>query len=403
MAYDSAGAERSGEAAWLLQQQRHMQQPKAGWSPGYNPESSWSGAMDSNPYCGYPPNYWYPHSHTAGPYSNTYPSGAEVNGQAPYNPQAMSGYPNGVYNPGQYSANMMHPSNPFYCSEQIPPRQPPQYHNQGCADRPAGNSTQPPYAVPHCQGGPGYPPNSYPHYGDGCPSNPGYPTQQAMHSRPQPEAWPHSGGYGPTQPQQQWQPGTQPAHGPYANHANHVRPPHPPPWQGPAPPPYEHKEPPYPGPPVHPRNQASGPKPRPNTPNPNPGQPKPSEYSAPPQIYNRAASGGGGVKGGPEPKPAPNDPPPASSTPTTIPFSDNPSLARVQQVLARVQLLDEDVDEFVGKKTDRSYRCLEELLTKELLELDSVETNGQDSVRYARKEAVQKIQAILDRLEKKAF
>lgn len=401
MAYDSAGAERSGEAAWLLQQQRHMQQPKAGWSPGYNPESSWSGAMDSNPYCGYPPNYWYPHSHTAGPYSNAYPSGAEVNGQAPYNPQAMSGYPNGVYNPGQYSANMMHPSNPFYCSEQIPPRQPPQYHNQGCTDRPTGNSTQPPYAVQHCQGGPGFAPNSYPHYGDGCPPNPGYPTQQAMHSRPQPEAWPHSGGYGQTQPQQQWQPGTQPAHGPYANHANHVRPPHPPPWQGPAPPPYEHKEPPYPGPPVHPRNQASGPKPRPSTPN--PGQSKPSEYSAPPQIYNRAASGGGGVKGGSEPRPVPNDPPPASSTPTTIPFSDNPSLARVQQVLARVQLLEEDVDEFVGKKTDRSYRCLEELLTKELLVLDSVETNGQDSVRYARKEAVQKIQAILDRLEKKAF
>ncbi|XP_017543231.1 BAG family molecular chaperone regulator 4 isoform X1 [Pygocentrus nattereri] len=389
MAYDSAGADRSGEAAWLLQQQRHMQQPKAGWSPGYNPESSWSGAMDSNPYCGYPPNYWYPHSHTAGPYGNAYPSGAEVNGQAPYNPQAMSGYPNGVYNPGQYSANMMHPSNPFYCSEQIPPRQPPQYHNQPCPDRTTGNSSQPPYPVPHCQGGPGYPPSSYPHYGDGCPPNAAYTAQ-----RPQPEAWPHSGGYGPTPPQQQWPSGTQPAHGPYANHANHVRPPHPPPWQGPAPPPYEHKqEPPYPGPPhLHPRNQPAGLKPRPNTPN--PGQNKPAEFSAPPQIYSRA-------KGGAEPKPAPNDLPSAGPAPATP--IDNPSLARVQQVLARVQLLQEDVDEFVGKKTDKSYRYLEELLTKELLELDSVETNGQDSVRHARKEAVQKIQAILDRLEKKAF
>lgn len=84
-------------------------------------------------------------------------------------------------------------------------------------------------------------------------------------------------------------------------------------------------------------------------------------------------------------------------------LSDNPSLARVQQVLFRVQLLQEDVDEFVGKKTDKSYRYLEELLTKELLELDSVETNGQEGVRLARKEAVQRIQGILDRLEKKAF
>lgn len=84
-------------------------------------------------------------------------------------------------------------------------------------------------------------------------------------------------------------------------------------------------------------------------------------------------------------------------------ISENLGLARVQEVLARVHLLQEDVDEFVGKKTDKSYRCLEELLTKELLVLDSVETNGQDAVRSARKEAVQKIQAILDRLENKAF
>lgn len=71
--------------------------------------------------------------------------------------------------------------------------------------------------------------------------------------------------------------------------------------------------------------------------------------------------------------------------------------------MSRVLLLQEDVDEFVGKKTDKSYRCLEELLTKELLVLDSVETGGQDTVRQARKEAVQRIQAILDQLEKKAF
>uniref|UniRef100_A0A3Q3X500 BAG domain-containing protein n=1 Tax=Mola mola TaxID=94237 RepID=A0A3Q3X500_MOLML len=81
----------------------------------------------------------------------------------------------------------------------------------------------------------------------------------------------------------------------------------------------------------------------------------------------------------------------------------NPGLARVQTVMARVLLLQEDVDEFVGKKTDKSYRCLEELLTKELLVLDSVETHGQENVRQARKEAVQRIQAILDQLEKKAF
>lgn len=150
---------------------------------------------------------------------------------------------------------------------------------------------------------------------------------------------------------------------------------------------------------MHPRNQPPGSKPRASTPNPTPPPPKPAQFSAPPQIYSKGPSGGGG----PETKPAQNEQPPTSSRPTPAPFSDNPGLARVQLVMARVQLLQEDVDEFVGKKTEKSYRFLEELLTKELLELDSVETNGQEVVRQARKEAVKRIQAILDRLERKAF
>ncbi|KAL0186513.1 hypothetical protein M9458_018183, partial [Cirrhinus mrigala] len=35
-------------------------------------------------------NYWYPQSHTAGPYGSTYPPGTEVNGQASYNPQVLT-------------------------------------------------------------------------------------------------------------------------------------------------------------------------------------------------------------------------------------------------------------------------------------------------------------------------
>lgn len=158
----------------------------------------------------------------------------------------MPAYPNGVYNPGQYAPNVLHPSNPFYCSDQIPPRQP-QYHSQ---DRTPASSPQPPYPVPHCQGvslvlaipavlavfciyfyncssffcqAPGFPPSSYPPYGDGCPPNAPYPTQQPVPSCPQPEPWPHSAGYGPQ-----------------AHFPNHTRPPHPPPWHGPAPPPYDH-------------------------------------------------------------------------------------------------------------------------------------------------------------------
>lgn len=76
---------------------------------------------------------------------------------------------------------------------------------------------------------------------------------------------------------------------------------------------------------------------------------------------------------------------------------------KISEVLEKVVELEKEVDEFVGRKTDMSYRCLEELLTKQLLELDSVETGGQDGVRQARKEAVRKLQLILERLERKGL
>lgn len=149
----------------------------------------------------------------------------------------------------------------------------------------------------------------------------------------------------------------------------------------------------------HQRAPQVGPKPRPSPPT-NPSRGHPSEISSPPQMYNKGGRGDPNPSQGATPPPAPAQGP---GQPGPPPVSQNPSLARVQEVMARVLLLQEDVDEFVGKKTDRNYRYLEELLTKELLVLDSVETQGQENLRQARKEAVQRIQAILDQLERKAF
>lgn len=89
--------------------------------------------------------------------------------------------------------------------------------------------------------------------------------------------------------------------------------------------------------------------------------------------------------------------------PTNIPALKTRVIILLKSVLEKVQYLEQEVEEFVGKKTDKAYWLLEEMLTKELLELDSVETGGQDSVRQARKEAVCKIQAILEKLEKKGL
>ncbi|XP_072289061.1 BAG family molecular chaperone regulator 4 isoform X1 [Eucyclogobius newberryi] len=376
---------------------QNQRSSKFGWpSENCNSENNKliSGSnMDASQY-----HYWYPQSHSTGHYANTYPAGSEV--QPQYSPQVLpEGYPNGhgVYSPPQtqYSSGF-HPSNPFYCAD---PQRPAPYPNPGCpAEQSSGPSGQQHsqhlhlhqhhhYPGQHCQGGSGYPPGAYPHYGEGghpMPSNPPYPTGQPVQS-PSPEAWTHSGAYAP--PQQQWPPGQQPPQNPYGNP---VRPPHPPAWPGTgtgAPPPYQPKE---------QRLPSVGPKPKMI---PNSSNGKSAEISSPPQMYNRPNQN---ESSGPNQTPAQSQSP-APGQPTSQPLSENPSLAKVQQVMARVLLLQEDVDEFVGKKIDKSYRCLEELLTKELLVLDSVETRGQENVRQARKEAVQKIQTILDQLEKKAF
>uniref|UniRef100_A0A8C3PM40 BAG cochaperone 4 n=2 Tax=Charadriiformes TaxID=8906 RepID=A0A8C3PM40_9CHAR len=129
---------------------------------------------------------------------------------------------------------------------------------------------------------------------------------------------------------------------------------------------------------------------------PKPAPPNPRvQYSAQPHMYDTAprkplaGSRGAGFK--------PND------QPSTNSGAVQPEIQRILQVVGEAEQLEQEVDEFVGKKTDKSYRLLEEMLTKLLLELDSIETGGQDSVRQARKESVHRIQAILEKLERKGL
>lgn len=78
----------------------------------------------------------------------------------------------------------------------------------------------------------------------------------------------------------------------------------------------------------------------------------------------------------------------------------HPGQVKVEQVMNNVQQLEAEVNQFDGKRGDKTYRLLEELLTKQLLEVDSVETNGQEHIRQVRKEAVHKIQSVLEKLER---
>lgn len=60
------------------------------------------------------------------------------------------------------------------------------------------------------------------------------------------------------------------------------------------------------------------------------------------------------------------------------------------------------VEQFGGKRGDKDYIYMDEMLTRNLLKLDTIDTNGKESIRLARKEAIKCIQTSIAVLEAKA-
>lgn len=60
------------------------------------------------------------------------------------------------------------------------------------------------------------------------------------------------------------------------------------------------------------------------------------------------------------------------------------------------------VDRFNGTRGDKDYMFIDEMLTRNLLKLDTIDTNGRENIRLARKEAIRCIQASITVLEAKA-
>ncbi|XP_063049604.1 BAG family molecular chaperone regulator 5 [Engraulis encrasicolus] len=78
-----------------------------------------------------------------------------------------------------------------------------------------------------------------------------------------------------------------------------------------------------------------------------------------------------------------------------------PPLEAVWRVLASLAELQAQVLGFDGKRSDKSYMVLEELLTKRLLDLDAVDPQGDAETKAARKQAVKYAQNILNYLDMK--
>lgn len=78
-------------------------------------------------------------------------------------------------------------------------------------------------------------------------------------------------------------------------------------------------------------------------------------------------------------------------------------LEKVAQVQKEVDNLAEQVRRYVGgSRQDKEYIYLDEMLTRELLKLDDIETEGRENVRQARKNTIKSIQDTISFLETKA-
>ncbi|XP_060802851.1 BAG domain-containing protein Samui isoform X2 [Amyelois transitella] len=98
-------------------------------------------------------------------------------------------------------------------------------------------------------------------------------------------------------------------------------------------------------------------------------EPQPQQEQAPPQ---------------PKPQPA-NDP-----------------ICQILSIQTDVLNLMTEVENFTGTKKDKKYIFLDEMLTRNLIKLDNIETDGKENIRQARKEAIRCIQKCIAVLEAKA-
>lgn len=78
------------------------------------------------------------------------------------------------------------------------------------------------------------------------------------------------------------------------------------------------------------------------------------------------------------------------------------TINKIQDIQRDVLELMGKVERFGGLKGDKEYMYLDEMLTRNLLKLDTIDTNGKESIRLARKEAIKCIQASIGVLDAKS-
>lgn len=120
---------------------------------------------------------------------------------------------------------------------------------------------------------------------------------------------------------------------------------------------------------------------------PPPQQPQQQQKPTPPPQQQKPA---------PPPQQQQQQPPPQQQQ------QPKTAIDHIQAIQKDVLALMDDVEKFTGKYRDKQYLYLDEMLTRNLLKLDNIDTEGKDNIRTARKEAIKCIEKCISLLEAKA-
>jgi len=125
------------------------------------------------------------------------------------------------------------------------------------------------------------------------------------------------------------------------------------------------------------------------------------EHSRPespmPKANSRAPSQEPQLRPGKSPTPARNTPQPEQQQQT----QKDPKIAKLDKIKEEVDILMNKIENFKGKKKDKEYLYLDEMLTRHLIALDGIEPEGQSEIRQLRKESIKSVNRCLSLLDHK--
>ncbi|XP_068110443.1 BAG family molecular chaperone regulator 5 [Hyperolius riggenbachi] len=78
------------------------------------------------------------------------------------------------------------------------------------------------------------------------------------------------------------------------------------------------------------------------------------------------------------------------------------SLTALQEIQRKVKELEQSVATFSGLQSDPEYKKLEKALTKQLFEIESIDTEGKGNIVQARKRAIEEVERLMKEMEQNA-